>query len=422
MKIPIAEKTVLDNGVIILTEKIPTLRSVAMGIMVGAGSGNETPQILGLSHFLEHMSFKGTSKRSALEIAQAIESVGGRLNAYTGKEYTNYYAVVLDTHLDLAIDVLSDIFLNSLFDPREIEMEKGVILEEIKMYEDTPDELIHDFFAETLLDRHPLGQPTIGRAETVKALNRERILDLRERLYTPDNLIVSLAGNLEHNRVLEQLKPLFSGLKGKRPIEAEVKPEISTKIAIKNKQTEQVHLCLGTRGSSHLDEDRYVFAVMENILGGGMSSRLFQEIREKRGLAYAIFSYNTAFRNLGIFAVYAGTSHGNIEQVLELILKEFRSVKKEGVKKEELERAKEHLKGSLVLGLESSSSRMSWLARSEFYYRKVMTVDEVFGKIDRVSQDDIVRLANTYLRSEDLNLAAIGDFSEKEFPIKEVKC
>ena len=421
MKIPAAEKTLLDNGIKVLTEKISTMRSIAVGIMVGAGSGDEPTDLSGISHFIEHMTFKGTEKRSAFEIAQAIDSVGGRINAFTGKESTTYYCVVLDTHLDVALDVLSDIFLNSLFDVKEIELEKGVVLEEIKMYEDTPDELIHDFFAETILGGHPLGKVTIGNAGAIKALNRDKILNFRRKLYAPDNLIISVAGNTEHSAVIKQIEAFFKNMTGRREAVALPPPVITPQIRVKKKKTEQVHLGLGVKGVSHLDEERYAFATLDNILGGSMSSRLFQEIREKRGLVYSIYSYNTAFRDFGIFTIFAGTSRQNLNPVVELALEEFRKVKKEGVSGDELKRAKEYLKGNLVLGLESTSSRMSWLARSEFYYNRVMTIDEVLEQIDKVTQDDIIRLANLYLTDQYLTLATIGDFEEGELPIKELR-
>ncbi len=419
MNIPNAKRSILNNGIKIITEAIPSLRSVAMGIMVGAGSGNETKEESGLSHLIEHMAFKGTAKRSAYDIAHALDAVGGKINAYTTKEYTMFYAVVLDKHIDIAIDVLCDMLRNSLFDPKAIELEKGVILEEIKMYEDTPDELVHDFFAEKILHGHPIGKPTIGLEETVKSFKREDVKNYLEKWYSPANIIVALAGNIP-KKTEEKLKPFLESWKGKGIVSSQPIPKIEGSISLKKKKTEQVHLCLGVKGVSQVDEDRYPYAILDSILGGSMSSRLFQEVREKRGLVYSIFSTSSPFRNFGITFVYAGTSKENLKQVIELILEQYCIIKKEGVKAEELERAREYLKGTLVLGMESTSARMSWLAKSEFYYNRTMTIDEIFKKVDKVTQDDIVKLANQFFKDEYLTLAVIGDL--EELPVKEIHC
>lgn len=413
--IPQASKFILPNGLRIVTEEIPTLRSVAMGIMAGVGSGNETHQEAGLSHLIEHMIFKGTKKRSAFDIAHALDAVGGKMNAYTSKEATVYYAVVLDKHTDIAVDVLCDMLLNSVFDPKELETEKGVILEEIKMYEDTPDELIHDLFAEKILHGHPLGQPTIGSAETVKAVKRENIVDYLNRFYSPKNIIVSLAGALPPN-LLDQLKPYFEKFEGQEVSLTQPQPQIKGVLSLKHKKTEQTHMCLGFKGPSQLDDDRYAFAVLDNIMGGSMSSRLFQEVREKRGLVYSIFATSSPFRDFGIAYTYAGTSKENLKQVIDLIIAEIVKIKKEGLTENEIERGKENLKGSTVLGLESTSSRMGYIAKSEFYYNRTITIDEVFAKIDKVTNHDIIRLANQYFRDEYLTLAVIGDL--EELPVK----
>jgi len=419
MTFPNGKKVVLDNGLRILTEEIPTLRSVAMGIMVGAGSGNEEPKESGLSHFIEHMSFKGTSKRSAYEIAHTLDAVGGKMNAYTSKEYTVYYAVVLDRHIDTAIDVLGDILLHSLFRPEDMEMEKSVVLEEIKMYEDTPDELIHDFFAEKILHGHPLGKPTIGTADIIKQVTREDILNYTQKWYSPQNIIISLAGDLPPD-LIERLRAAFGNWQSQSLPRKTTPVELTPGLFLKKKKTEQVHLCLGVKGVAQTDEDRYPYALLDSILGGSMSSHLFQEVREKRGLVYSIFSTSSPFHDFGVSYVYAGTSKENLKPVVDLILEQYTKFKTEGISQEELERGKEYLKGTLVLGLESSSSRMNWLAKSEFYYGKIKTIDEVFEKIDKVTQADIIRLANKYFRNEYLTLAVIGDLDE--LPIKEIKC
>jgi predicted Zn-dependent peptidase len=419
MTIPNANKIVLPNGLRIITEEIPALRSVSMGILAGVGSGSEAEKEAGLSHYIEHMMFKGTRKRTAYEIAHALDSIGGKMNAYTSKETTVYYAVVLDRHIDVQIDVLSDMVLNSLFDSKEMEIEKGVILEEIKMYEDTPDELIHDYFAEQILHGHPLGRPTIGRAESVKAMRRENIVDYVSRFYSPHNMVISLAGALPGN-VADLLRPYWEKLEGRKIVHKQPHPDVKGSLSLKQKKTEQTHLCLGTKGPSQLDDDRYAFAILDNIMGGSMSSHLFQEVREKRGLAYAIYSTSSPFRDLGIAYTYAGISRENLEQVVDLILKEFGRMKKEGLTAAEIERSKEYMKGTTVLGLESTAARMSYIMRSEFYYDRVITIDETFGKIDKVTNDDIVRLANQYFRDEFLTLAVIGDMDE--LPVKALRC
>ncbi len=417
--IPSSKKTTLKNGLRILTEKLPTVRSVALGIMIGAGSGHETPAESGISHLIEHMSFKGTDKRSAFDIAYELDAVGGKINAYTTKETTVYYAVVLDQHVDTAVDVLSDMLLNSRFDAAALEVEKGVVLEEIKMYEDTPDELVHDLFAAKILHGHPIGKPTIGTNQTVSSFDRQAIMAYRKKWYTPENTIVSLAGNIPP-KLSEKINYHLGAWQGSHtPLEPEM-PEIKGSLSLRKKQTEQVHLCLGVKGVSQVDEERYPYAMLDNILGGSMSSRLFQEVREKRGLVYSIFSTSSPFRNFGISYVYAGTSKENLKQVIDLILAEFSRIKKAGITKAELERAREFLKGTLVLGLESTSARMNWLAKSEYYYGRTMTIDEIFAKVDRITLDDIVKLANKFFKDEYLTLAVIGDMDE--LPVKELHC
>jgi len=415
---PICQRDTLPNGMKLLTEKVPAVRSASVGIVVGTGSGFERPEEAGISHFTEHMLFKGTAARSAFQIARDIDSVGGKINAFTSKEYTCFYTIMIDEHIATALDVLSDIFLNSLLEQKEIDMEKGVILEEIKMYEDTPDELIHDFFAETIWSGHPMGSPTIGFVDTVKAVNHQSMKDYMQRLYTPDNAFWVISGNIEHARIKDQLVPRMTGFVGKEIKPKLGLPKINSQIKLKHKKTEQAHICLGTKGVSHLDPDRYTYALLDNVLGGSMSSRLFQEVREKRGLCYAIYSYNSSLRDLGLFAVYAGTSKQNMAQVIELTLKEFSKVKKTGVTRDELSRAKEYLKGNLVLGLETTSSRMHYITKSELYYGRVLTVDEMIQKIEAVTLDDVIKLANTYFVDEYLTLTAIGDMAENELPQK----
>jgi len=409
----------LENGVRVLTVPMANRESAAVAIWVRAGGRYEPRKISGISHFLEHMMFKGTPTRNTRQIKEAIEGVGGVLNAFTGEEMTCYFAKLLKHYYPRALDVLSDMVLHSTIPADELAKERTVILEEIKMYEDTPDELIHDLFAEKILHGHPLGKPTIGFNETVGAISREDILNYQKRLYAPNNIIVSLAGAVPDN-ALELIKPFFNGLPGGEFKHQESKAEIKGAVFLKKKKTEQAHLCLGVKGPSHRDKDRYAYSLMDNVLGGTMSSRLFQEVREKRGLAYAIYTASSPFRDFGLSYVYAGTGKETLGYVIELIIEQFTNLKKEGITREELTRAKEYIKGSMVLGLESSSSRMGFMARSELYHDRIQTVDEIFEAINKVDRDDIVRLANQYFRDEDLTLVVIGDLDE--LPVKELKC
>lgn len=415
MQIPNAKREVLPNGITLLTEEIPSLRSVSLGLMVGAGSSVEKKEEMGISHFIEHTVFKGTSQRDALQIAQTLDNVGGKLNAFTSKEFTMYYAIVQDKHIDVALDLLSDIHLNPLFKEDDINLEKNVVLEEIRMYEDTPDEQIHDLFISTILHNHSFGNVTLGEEKTVKSFNQEKINAYRKKHYSADNLIISIAGNINHKEVKSEIYRIFSNLSGNKENGIMPIPKITPNLALKKKETEQVHLLLGSKGVSQTDDDRYAFAVLDGALGGSMSSRLFQEIREKRALAYSVFSFNQGFKEIGLFGVYAGTAKENFEKVIGLILEQLRNIKKEGITKEEFERAKENIKGSMVLALESSNSRMSYMARSQFYYDKIVTIDDVIKKIDRVKMEDIVRLANEFFRDEYLNLAVIGDLDKLPF-------
>ncbi|MFH1825945.1 MAG: pitrilysin family protein [bacterium] len=419
MVIPNAKKIELGNGLSIVTEQIPAMRSVSIGFLIGTGSGNETPQENGISHLIEHMLFKGTAKRSAYDIAYELDAVGGKINAFTAKEQTMFYSVVLDQHIDLAIDILCDILLNSKFDAKDMELEKQVILEEIKMYEDTPDELIHDYFAEKILRGHPIGKSTIGTKDIIEAISHHDIDEYMGKWYTPENTTIAIAGAIPDDTT-ERIMAYLHDWQGKTTALMPNYPSIKGGLHLKRKKTEQVHLCLGVQGPSQLDPDRYPYSVLDTILGGSMSSRLFQEVREKRGLAYSIYSTASPFRHFGLSYIYAGVNKKNLEKVVELIMAEICNIKKDGVTPEELNRGKEFLKGTLVLGMESTTSRMSWLARSEFYYGRAMTIEEVFDKVDKVTNDDIIRLANNHFQNKMLTLAVIGDL--RKLPFKELRC
>lgn len=401
------KKTILENGIRIVTEEIPHVRSVTMGFWLRSGSRDEDATNNGISHFIEHLMFKGTATRSAREIAEAIDSAGGQLNAFTSKEHTCYYARVLDEHLPLAAEILSDMLLHSTLAEVELEKEKGVILEEIKMYEDSPDELVHDLFAETLLSGHPLGRGVLGRAENIRALTQSDIRAYMMQHYTAGNLVIAAAGHVAHDDVVDVIQRHFSALGGPAT------PLFSTPVApamghsIRQKETEQVHLCLGSLGLARSDADRYALYIIDTALGGGMSSRLFQELREERGLVYSTYSYHSCFHETGLFTVYAGTSPTHAPQVIELIRDECRRTATEGIRGEELARAKEQLKGSLMLSLESTANRMSRLAKAELFDEPLLTPDELIACIDAVSEEDTLRVSQLLFRNE-LVLAAVG--------------
>lgn len=403
------QKTVLPNGVRVITEQIEHVRSVAIGLWVGAGSRDERSGYEGISHFIEHMFFKGTKKRTARQLAESLEAVGGQLNAFTTKEYTCFYAKVLDEDLELAIDVLSDMFFSSLFDVKEIDKEKKVVIEEIKMYEDSPDELIHDLFSEYVWNDHPLGKPILGTVASINALTREKILDYLGHHYAPENLVVAVAGKIDdENALLRRLSDLFGSFKRGGPRLLEGTPQGMAVQRFVGKDTEQMHLIIGVPGLGQDDEDIYPMHVINNVLGGGLSSRLFQEIREQRGLAYSVYSYHSTYVDTGLFAIYAGTSPSNTREVVECILEEVQAMKKTGITAEELNRTKAQIKGSLYLGLESVNSRMSRLGKTELTYNRVLAPEEVVEKLERVTLEDVFRVMNRLWERGKISLAAIG--------------
>lgn len=407
------KKETLPNGVRIVTETVPYVQSASVGIWVASGARDENPSISGISHFIEHMLFKGTDTRTAKQIADEFDSIGGQLNAFTEKEYTCYYAKVLSEHLAKGIDVLSDMFLNSLLDEQEIELEKNVVLEEIKRHEDTPDDLVHDLFAETVWSGHPLGNPIIGTRKSVERLTRDDLVEYMRTRYTPDCVIISAAGNLVHEELVEKIAELFGDLKGTKPVATNTPPTFSCKNTIEKRSTEQVHFCIGAPGYSQLDDDKYALAIIDATLGGGMSSRLFQEIREKRGLVYAIGSYAAAYREGGLFTVYAGTSLDHLDEVVSLIKNEFTNVLTSNITPEELERSKNQVRGALVLSHESMSSRMIRMAKSEIYHNRLISVEEVISSILKVTHDDIARVADSIFREPSFPIAAIGPFKKR---------
>lgn len=402
------QKFVLDNGVRVLIEELPHVHSAALGFWVDTGTKNESALNNGISHFIEHMMFKGTRTRSPLEIAQALEDTGGSLNAFTDKEMTCYYARVLDDQVELAIDVLTDMLLNSVMDPEEIKREKRVVLEEIKMYEDTPDELVQDLFSQVFWGEHPLGRAIVGTRQSVRRTSRDDIFEYLESFYTPDRLVVSVAGNVRAPAILKQLDATVGKLerKGKPGFDAPPEPLKATKI--KYKDIEQAHLVIGTQGLAVTHPDRFVLTVLDSILGGGMSSRLFQEVREKRGLAYSIASFESLFNNAGIFGIYAATNPKSLDTVIEVSLEEVDKFKRGDVTSDELRRAKQQLRGSLLLSLEVPRNRMSRMARNELYFGRLISPAEVIEAIDRVTLADLQRVATSLFKPQALTTTVVG--------------
>lgn len=401
-------KTVLPNGVRIITEEIEYVRSVAIGLWVGAGSRDEREGYEGISHFMEHMFFKGTTHRTARALAESLEAVGGQLNAFTTKEYTCYYAKVLDEDFDLAIDVLGDMFFHSLFDEREIEKEKNVVIEEIKMYEDSPDDLIHDIFSERVWNEHPLGKPILGTKESIRALNRDKIMHFFSQHYAPDNLVIAVAGKIKHQDVVAKLADQFGSFQrgGRRVLEGT--PIGHTIEHYQKKDTEQMHILMGVPGFGQDDEDIYAMHIFNNVLGGGLSSRLFQTIREQHGLAYSVYSYHSTYVDTGLFAIYAGTSPNNTQEVIQCILRELMKIKQQGITADELARTKAQIKGGLYLGLEAVSSRMSRLGKTELTYNRVLTPEEVIEKLEKVTLEDISRLMSRLWQKDKISIMTLG--------------
>jgi predicted Zn-dependent peptidase len=416
-------RTVLPSGLRIVTESIPTTRSASVGVWVDVGSRDESPAMSGASHFLEHLLFKGTRKRTALDISAEIEAVGGETNAFTTKEYTCYYARVLDADLSLAIDVLCDAVADSILDPADVETERGVILEEIAMHEDEPGDEVHDVFTELVFGAGtPLGRLISGTEASVSAMSRTQINRFYRRRYTAPRIVVAVAGNLNHAAVVRLVRKALAGTpldggpaapEGRRDPDRRVRTQ-KPATAVRHRDTEQAHVVLGGVGIGRLDDRRFALGVLNNVLGGGMSSRLFQEIREKRGLAYSVYSYGSQYADAGLWAIYAGCAPGKLDEVLELTRAELTAVATGGVTAEEVARGKGMVKGSYVLGLEDTGSRMSRLAKSELLYGDLMTVDDLLARVDQVTPDEVNALAHDLL-SAPTSLAVVGPFDEQAF-------
>jgi len=404
------ESAVLANGIRVVTETMPHVRSVSVGVWVSAGSRREGADHNGISHFIEHMVFKGTQNRSAEEIARSVDALGGNLDAFTSKELVSFNTKVLDEHLPQAFDVLSDLMLRPLFRAEDIEKEKGVVLEELKMEADNPEYLVHEVFSGSFWKDHPLGKPILGTRDTIQGFHRPMVDAYYRSVYSPSNILITAAGNLRHDRLVALAREQFEGLKSTEPLPPEAAPKTHARVILKNKTSlEQVHLCLGVPCYPVAHELRFPCYVLNTLLGGSMSSRLFQNIREKRGLVYAVFSELNAYRDSGCLAVYAGTSIESTAQVVSLILEEFRRFKNEPVPAEELRRAKDHLKGSLMLGLESTSSRMANLARQELYFGRFFSLDEILDKIEQVTGDQLQQIAQSFFDQKLVALTVLGN-------------
>jgi predicted Zn-dependent peptidase len=416
----------LPNGLTVITEQMQHIRSASIGIWLQTGSRDEDAEWNGISHFIEHMVFKGTKHRTAEEIARQVDSIGGNMDAFTAKECICFNVKVLDEHVPTALDILSDLVLNPVFDAADISRERGVILEEIKMDEDNPDYLVHEIFTQNFFKDHPLGKPILGTKETVKRFERPPVVEAYAHRFAPGNIIVSAAGNLDHDRFVELVTKAFEHMKpwkdGKNGFHS-VAPKTFSRIILRNKKAlEQVQLCLGVPAYPIAHEKRHAGYILNTLLGGGMSSRLFQNIRERQGLAYSIYSDLNPYRDTGCLAVYAGTSLASASKVVQSVVKEFRSLKAEPVPEEELKRSKAQLKGSLMLSLESSTARMSNLARQEMYFDRFYDLDELIEKIEGVTAEDLTSLANEFFKTESVAVTVLGNLPGLKITRDQLAC
>jgi predicted Zn-dependent peptidase len=420
----VVKRTVLPCGLRIVTEAVPTMRSVALGVWVGVGSRDESVKQAGASHYLEHLLFKGTKQRSALEISAAIDRLGGEINAFTAKEFTCFYARVLDGDLPLAMDVVVDLVLSSTITGPDFEAERGVILEEIAMHDDDPGDIVHDMFASTIFGDTPLGRPILGTVGSIDTLSRDTVRRYYKRWYRPEHMVVAAAGNLDHGAVVRMVKRAFTAAGADvdadgdrtaavRRVQPKSRP--GGEIAVVPRASEQVNLVLGVPGVDRNDPRRFALGVLNAALGGGMSSRLFQEVREKRGLAYSVYSYHSQYSDAGLFGVYAGCLPKKVDDVLDLCRAELQRVSNRGVTPEELDRGKGQLRGSMVLGMEDTSSRMNRIGKSELVYGEMLSLDEIIGRVDAVSLDDVQQVASELLQTVP-TLAVIGPFdADRDF-------
>jgi predicted Zn-dependent peptidase len=416
-------REVLPNGLTVLTEHMPHLRSISIGIWVKTGSRHEDPEQNGISHFLEHMVFKGTTTRTAEDIARQIDSIGGNMDAFTAKECVCFNVKVLDEHVPIAFDVLSDLVLHPIFDPKDITRERGVILEEIKMDEDNPDYLVHEIFTQNFWKDHPLGLPILGTKETVRKFEQPLLLEAYRKRFNPGNIIISAAGNVDHEQFAAMVQQRFHALQAFQNGFHGPAPQITARIVTRNKKAlEQVQICVGVPSYHISHERRYVSYVLNTLLGGGMSSRLFQNIRERQGLAYAIYSDLNPYRDTGCLSVYAGTSQESAANVVQSIVSEFRTLKNDAVPEEELRRAKDQLKGSLMLSLESTTARMSNLARQEMYFDRFLGLDEIIDRIEAVTADDLRAYATESFQTDSIAVTVLGNLDGLKISREQLAC
>lgn len=413
----------LNNGVRVISEEMSHVRSVSLGVWIRTGSRRETSQENGISHFIEHMLFKGTKNRSAEEIARSVDSIGGGLDAFTAKEMVSYNTKVLDEHLPIAFDVLADMVRNPLFREEDIEKEKGVILEELKMEVDNPEYLLHDIFSSNFWKDHPLGKPIIGSKDTIRAFDRGMIDAYFQRYYSPSNILITAAGNLNHAQLVDLAREHFEDLRVSGTLAPEVAPVPHARLVFRDKKSlEQTHLYMGVPAYPFPHELRFACYTLNTILGGGMSSRLFQNIREKQGLAYAVYSELSMYRDTGCMAIYAGTAVETAGKVIDSIVKEFRELKDNLVPAEELRRAKDNLKGSFMLGLESTSSRMGNLARQDLYFQRFFTLDEMLESIEAVTAEQVREIAREFFNPKNITLAVLGNLGDFRIKREELDC
>jgi len=407
-------KTILPNGIRILTEQVPYVESSSIGIWANVGSRDEDDSRRGISHFIEHMLFKGTNTRNAWQIADEMDYLGGHLNAFTDKEHTCFYVKVLSEHSDKALDILCDMVLNSVLDQEEMDREKNVVIEEIKRHRDTPEELVHDLIPEVAWRGHRLGNSVIGLEEVILGLTHDDLAQFMQEFYRPDAMVVCAAGNVDHDRFVDLVTARFSNLTGKRTVRQLDDICVAPGRQMLSRATEQVHFCMGTRGYTVSDSRKYALATVDCVLGGGMSSRLFQEIREKRGLAYSVGSYAVSYQDNGMFVVFGGTSRSSLDEVLELVNKECKDIAENSITSAELERARNQIRSSIVLAQESMSNRMSRLAKNEICYGRIFSMEEVIREMTMVTQDDVAQVADSLLKPDAFSLVAVGDFAAEE--------
>jgi predicted Zn-dependent peptidase len=412
------KKHTLDNGLRIVMEKIEYVRSASIGIWVNVGSNHENDVTNGMSHFIEHMLFKGTANRKANEIAEEIDNIGGQVNAFTSKECTCFYVKVLDDTIDEAVDILSDMFFNSLFEQEEINKEISVIIEEIKMYEDSPEDIVHDKLTEIVFKDSPMAYNILGTEKTLKTFNTNNVLEYMKKNYSPYNTVISIAGNFDETKFIKLIQDKFSHWRNSDSFRSPIEGLYSKDVVGINKDLEQLHMCLGNKTIGRHDKNYYPLLILNNVFGGTMSSRIFQEVREKRGLVYSVYSFVTNYKDSGIFSIYAGMSYDQAEEALRTILKEIASIKKGNITKEEFIRAKQQIKGNYILGLESTSNRMSSIGRRELLYNETLPPEEIIDSINVVKLEEVLSVADELFDINKFSLTYTGNL-EKHYDLKD---